>query len=76
MSDNKYIYKRKDGGEIWCYGKFEKDCSYGFSVVCNDEDYDFEPAIDLENPKTNSWYKICKMLDETYRGDIEQITIG
>ena len=25
MSDNKYIYKRKDGGEIWCYGKAISD---------------------------------------------------
>ncbi len=85
--NNKYVYKRKDGGEIWCYGKpiedmtqEEKENGYTFNVVCDDDDYDTLLAtIDLTEERHNSWDKICSILEnlEMFKGTtIEQITYG
>ena len=87
MSDNKYIYKRKDGGEIWCYGKAiedmtqeEKENGYTFNVVCADDEYDTLLAtIDLTEERHNSWNKVCSILENLNmfkRTTIEQITYG
>ena len=80
--NNKYVYKRKDGGEIWCYGKPIEDIENGvtFNVVCDDDDYDTLLAtIDLTEERHNSWDKICSILEnlEMFKGTtIEQITYG
>ena len=85
--NNKYVYKRKDGGEIWCYGKpiedmthEEKENGVTFNVVCDDDDYDTLLAtIDLTEERHNSWDKICRILEnlEMFKGTtIEQITYG
>jgi hypothetical protein len=87
MSDNKYIYKRKDGGEIWCYGKAiedmtqeEKENGWCFSIACADDEYDIElTTIDVTEERHNSWKKICSILENLNmfkRTTIEQITYG
>ena len=85
MSDEKYIYKRKDGGSIYCYGKpiekmttEEKENGYCFNVVCADDEYDQElETIDLTEERHNSWKKVCSILEnlQMFKGTtIEQIT--
>jgi hypothetical protein len=87
MSDNKYIYKRKDGGEIWCYGKAiedmtqeEKENGWCFSIACADDEYDIElTTIDVTEERHNSWNKVCSILENLNmfkRTTIEQITYG
>lgn len=65
-----YIYKRKDGGATWCYGKVEEDSN--FSIVCGNEKYD-GIAADVDTAINNTWFKVCKHLENNYRKDIEQI---
>jgi hypothetical protein len=87
MSDNEYIYKRKDGGEILCYGKAiedmtqeEKENGWCFSVACADDEYDRElTTIDVTEERHDSWKKICSILENLNMfkdTTIEQITIG
>ena len=70
MSNIDYVYKRKDGGTIHCYGVIEEDSN--FHVVCDNEDYD-GIACDIDGSEYNTWKKVCDYLVVNYRHDIEQI---
>ena len=65
-----YIYKRKNGGTIECYGDIEEDSN--FIIACDNENYD-TVACSIDTNKYNTWRRVCKYLDENYRHDIEQI---
>ena len=65
-----YVHKRKDGGEIHCYGHVEEDSN--FSLACDNEEYD-TIVTDIDTTKTNTWFKVCNYLLNNYRSDIEQI---
>lgn len=54
MSNIDYVYKRKDGGTIHCYGVIEEDSN--FHVVCDNEDYD-GIACDIDGSDYNTWKK-------------------
>jgi len=70
MTNKDYIYNRKDGGTIYCFGKIEEDSN--FHIVCDDEMYD-GIACDVDAIKLNTWKKVCDYLIKNYRHDIEEI---
>ena len=49
-----YVYKKKDGNTIDCYGKIHEDSN--FAVVCENELYD-GIAADIDGDKYNTWKK-------------------
>tara|TARA_R100001510_G_C7617916_1_gene179570 strand:+ start:120 stop:377 length:258 start_codon:yes stop_codon:yes gene_type:complete len=71
QENDKYVYVKPDGGEIWCYGSIEFDSN--FQLCCDDEDFDGVVA-DCEGDIYNTWDKVCQYLMENYRSDIEEIT--
>jgi len=69
---DKYVYKRKDGGETWCYGTIKWDSN--FEVVCQNEYNDGVWTGDLEfDPVKEGWEGVCKYLEEYYDPQIEQL---
>lgn len=64
-----YVYKRKDGGETWCYGT-DFDCA-NYAVVCDDESYD-GIADDIV---ATTWHQVCKHLEDNYHPQVEQVEI-
>ena len=58
--NDKYVFVKPDGGEIWCYGSVEWDSN--FQICCDDEE------------TYNTWDKVCQYVIENYRADIEEIT--
>ena len=71
MSINKdYTYKRKNGGETWCYGNIESDSN--FDIVCEDDTFD-GIAADIDASVYNTWHKVCSFLEENYNNSVEQI---
>ena len=67
---HEHVYKRKDGGETWCYGTIEWDSN--FSVVCQDEYKDGIWTGDLGCEPEN-WDQVCEYLEEYYDPKIEQL---
>lgn len=67
---DKHVYKRKDGGETWCYGTIQEDSN--FSVVCEDEYNDGIWAGDLDFYPEN-WDQVCEYLEEYYDPQIVQL---
>ena len=51
-----YVYKKKDGNTIDCYGKIYEDSN--FAVVCENELYD-GIAADIDGDKYNTWKKFA-----------------
>jgi len=70
-TDDKYVYTKPNGGEIWCYGSIKFDSN--FEVCCDDEEFD-GVVVDCEGEKYNTWDKVCQYLMENYRTDLEQIS--
>lgn len=66
-----YIYKRKDGGTTYCYGKVEETSN--FSIVCDNE-YKDGIFTDNDPEKNNTWRKVCMYLEANYDSQIEEIT--
>ena len=71
QEDDKFVYVKPNGGEIWCYGSIKFDSN--FEVCCDDEDFD-GVVVDCEGDKYDTWDKVCKYLMENYRSDLEQIS--
>ena len=65
-----YVYKKKDGNTIDCYGKIHEDSN--FAVVCENELYD-GIAADIEGDKYNTWKKVCDYLVTNYRKDVVEV---
>lgn len=63
-----YIYKRKDGGTTYCYGKVTDTSNY--DIACDDE-YADGTYCNYEGRLT--WYAVCKYLEATYNPQIEQL---
>lgn len=72
MNNQTYTYNRADGGTTVCYGKLEEGSN--FELICRSELADGIVAdIDVTEKETNTWFKICKMLEKTYNKHIEEI---
>ena len=71
QENDKYVFVKPDGGEIWCYGSIEWDSN--FQLCCDDEEFD-GVAVDIEGEKYNTWDKVCQYVIENYRADVEEIT--
>ena len=69
MTTADYVYKRKDGGETWCYGT-DHNCA-NYAVVCDDESYD-GIATDIV---ATTWHQVCKHLEANYNNKVEQVEI-
>ena len=67
-----YKYKRKDGGETYCYGEILEDSN--FEITCEFEDCLKDGvACDIDTDKYNTWKKICEYLENNYSTVIGEI---
>ena len=71
QENDKYVFVKPNGGEIWCYGSIEWDSN--FHLCCDDEEFD-GVAADIDGEEHNTWDKVCQYVIENYRADIEEIT--
>ena len=71
VSKMDYLYTKKNGNTIYCFGDVEEDSN--FYIVCDNEDYD-GVACDVDATELNTWKKVCDYLIKNYRHDIEEIS--
>lgn len=58
-----YVYTRKDGSTIECYGEIEEDSSF---ELVHENEYLDGVAGDIDCEVYNTWHKVCKYLVEGY----------
>ena len=69
--DKAYIYKRKDGETIFCYGELNEGDNIDITLDCDADELDGVACdIDVTDPKTNTWRKICEYLEINYSSKI------
>jgi hypothetical protein len=69
--DKAYIYKRKDGETIFCYGELNEGDNIDITLDCDADELDGVACdIDVTDPKTNTWKKICEYLENNYSSKI------
>ena len=74
-----YQYKRKDGGITNCYGSLKRKNDLNLYLLHDDQEFDgYEYMISglmIDVDQYNTWYKVCKYLEENYRNDVLEIEI-
>jgi hypothetical protein len=72
--DKAYIYKRKDGETIFCYGELNEGDNIDITLDCDADELDGVACdIDVTDPKTNTWRKICEYLESNYSSKISEL---
>ena len=70
-----YIYKRKDGDTTFCYGELNEGDNIEITLDADVDGIDGVAAdIDVMDPKTNTWKKICEYLENNYSSKISELS--
>jgi hypothetical protein len=69
-----YIHNRKDGETTFCYGELNEGDNIQITLDADVDGMDGIAAdIDVTDPKTNTWKKICEYLENNYSSKISEL---
>ena len=66
-----YIHNRKDGDTTFCYGELNEGDN--IQITLDNGTDGIAGYIDVTDPKSNTWQKICEYLEENYSNKISEL---
>jgi hypothetical protein len=66
-----YIHNRKDGDTTFCYGELNEGDN--IQITLDNGTDGIAGDIDVTDPKSNTWQKICEYLEENYSDKISEL---